>query len=755
MTTEHATLKLRGMSCASCANQIEGAIRSVPGVEQSNVNFATEQASVIYDASKTNIAAIQTAVDAAGYSAQPLLDDALIADEDDSERRSRQIESRKLSSKVWFSGVVSAVLVLGSLPMMTGVSIPFMPMWLHHPGLQFIFATLVLFWCGGSFFVNAWKSFKRHTATMDTLVAIGTGTAYTYSLFPTLFPAWFTAQGLAPDVYYEAAAVIVTLILFGRLLENRAKGQTSEAIRKLIGLQARTARVIRNGREVDVAIAEVVLDDIILVRPGEKIPVDGEIIEGLSTIDEAMVTGESLGVKKQVGDEVIGATINKTGSFKFRATRIGKDTFLAQIVKLVQQAQGSKAPIQKLADQVTGWFVPVVIAIAIATFILWYNVMGNPTLALITTVGVLIIACPCALGLATPTSIMVGTGKGAENGILIKDAESLEQAHKLQTIVLDKTGTITQGKPTVTDFVTVRGTADRHEIKLLSLAAAVERNSEHPLAEAVVQYAQEQGAEQVNGRDFEAIAGSGVQSDVFNQLIQIGTQRWMNELDIETSYLQQQREQLEYLGKTVIWLAVDGKIEAIIGIADAVKPSSAIAIRALQKLGLEVVMLTGDNRRTAEVIAREVGIRRVIAEVRPDQKVAEIAALQAEGKRVGMVGDGINDAPALAQADVGMAIGTGTDVAIAASDITLISGDLNGIVTAIQLSHATLQNIRQNLFFAFIYNVVGIPIAAGILYPIFGWLLSPMIAGGAMALSSLSVVTNALRLRNFKPKIQA
>jgi P-type Cu+ transporter len=463
------------------------------------------------------------------------------------------------------------------------------------------------------------------------------------------------------------------------------------------------------------------------------------------------VTGESVPVKKRPGDEVIGSTINKTGSFQFRATRVGKDTFLAQIVKLVQQAQGSKAPIQRLADQVTGWFVPAVIAIAILTFILWFNIMGNVTMALITTVGVLIIACPCALGLATPTSIMVGTGKGAENGILIKGAESLELAHKLQTIVLDKTGTITQGKPTVTDYVTVNGTANSNELKLLRLAASVERNSEHPLAEAVVQYAQAQGVELTNAQEFEAIAGSGVQGYVSDRWIQIGTHRWMNELGIDTSALQQQWDKLEYLGKTVIWIAVDGKIESIMGIADAVKPSSVNAIRTLQKMGLEVVMLTGDNQRTANVIAREVGIQRVFAEVRPDQKAVTVETIQSEGKVVAMVGDGINDAPALAQADVGIAIGTGTDVAIAASDITLISGDLQGIVTAIQLSRATIRNIKQNLFFAFIYNVAGIPIAAGILYPVFGWLLSPIIAGAAMAFSSVSVVTNALRLRNFKP----
>ncbi|AFZ33427.1 copper-translocating P-type ATPase (plasmid) [Gloeocapsa sp. PCC 7428] len=766
---ENATLKLRGMSCASCANNIEEAIRSVPGVEVCSVNFGAEQASVTYDPSKTDVAAIQEAVDAAGYAAQPMQDDVL-APEDDAERRERQAENRKLTRKVWVSGVVSAILVIGSLPVMTGLPIPFIPMWLHNPWFQLVLTTPVLFWAGSEFFVNAWKALKRHTATMDTLVAIGTGTAYLYSLFPTFFPQWFVNQGLSPDVYFEAAAVIIALILLGGLLQNRAKGQTSEAIRKLMGLQARTARVIRNGQEVDVPIAQVVLGDVVLVRPGEKIPVDGEIVDGSSTIDEAMVTGESIPVKKHPGDEVIGATINKTGSFKFRATRVGKDTFLAQIVKLVQQAQGSKAPIQRLADQVTGWFVPAVIAIAILTFILWYNIIGNVTIALITTVGVLIIACPCALGLATPTSIMVGTGKGAENGILIKGAESLEMAHKLQTIVLDKTGTITQGKPTVTDFVTVNGTANRNELKLLQLAASVERNSEHPLAEAVVQYAQAQGVELADAREFEAIAGSGVQGYVSDRLqihlpqaqqqsqmhlVQIGTHRWMNELGIDTSALQQQWERLEYLGKTVIWLAVDGKVEGIMGIADAVKSSSVNAIRTLQKLGLEVVMLTGDNRRTAEVIAREVGIERVFAEVRPDQKAATVEKIQSEGRIVAMVGDGINDAPALAQADVGMAIGTGTDVAIAASDITLISGDLQGIVTAIQLSRATIRNIKQNLFFAFIYNVAGIPIAAGILYPIFGWLLSPIIAGAAMAFSSVSVVTNALRLRNFQPKTRS
>ncbi|ARV59642.1 copper-translocating P-type ATPase [Nostocales cyanobacterium HT-58-2] len=749
---ENTNLKLRGMSCASCANTVEDAIRSIPGVNECSVNFGAEQASVTYDPRKTNPEAISNAIDAVGYSAQPIQDDDLFATDDDTQQQARQAENRALVRKVWVGGIISTILVIGSLPMMTGSSIPFIPVWMHNPWLQLVLATPVLFWCGNSFFINAWKALKHHTATMDTLVAIGTGAAYLYSLFPTILPGFFTEQGLPADVYYEAAVVIITLILLGRLLENRAKGQTSEAIRKLMGLQAKTARVIRDGKEVDIPITQVIEGDVILVRPGEKIPVDGNIIDGSSTIDEAMVTGESVPVKKQLGDEVIGATINKTGSFKFRATRVGKDTFLAQIVKLVQQAQGSKAPIQRLADQVTGWFVPAVIAIAIATFVIWYNIMGNVTMALITTVGVLIIACPCALGLATPTSIMVGTGKGAENGILIKGAESLELAHKIKTVVLDKTGTITQGKPTVTDFITVNGTANGNELNLLDLAASVERNSEHPLAEAVVNYAQSQGVEVRDAQEFEAVAGSGVQGHVSNQLVQIGTHRWMNELGIDTSALQEHWDRLEYLGKTVIWIAVNSKVQGIMGIADAVKPSSVSAIRTLQKMGLSVVMLTGDNRRTAEVIAREVGIKRVFAEVRPDQKAETVEKLQSEGKIVAMVGDGINDAPALAQADVGMAIGTGTDVAIAASDITLITGDLQGVVTAIQLSRATIRNIRQNLFFAFIYNVAGIPIAAGILFPVFGWLLSPIIAGAAMAFSSVSVVTNALRLRNFRPK---
>ncbi|MGA7935282.1 MAG: heavy metal translocating P-type ATPase [Kovacikia sp.] len=771
---DQVTLRLRGMSCASCATNIEKAIRSVAGVTGATVNFGAEQASVSYDPQQTNLEKIQNAVSQAGYSAFSLQDQELLTGEGTAEKIARLAESCALTRKVITGGILSSLMMVGA--MSTMLNLPFRIQVLENSWVQLLLATPVLFWCGSDFFKNAWKALKHRTATMDTLVAIGTGTAYFYSLFVTIFPGFLSTQGLMPHVYYETAAVIITLISLGRLFEHRARSQTSEAIRKLIGLQAREARIIRHGQEMEVPIQDVQIEDVVVVRPGEKIPVDGEVVEGSSTIDESMVTGESVPVKKQPGDQVIGATLNKTGSFKLRATRVGKDTVLAQIVQLVQQAQGSKAPIQRLADQVTGWFVPAVITIALLTFIIWFIVVGNLTLALMTTVSVLIIACPCALGLATPTSVMVGTGKGAEYGILIKDAESLELAHKIRTIVLDKTGTLTQGKPTVTDFVTTDGAEYSQELKLICLAASLEQNSEHPLAEAIVRYAQSQEVALTDGKAFEAIAGSGVQGEVSGHLIHIGTQRWMQELNIATQALQQAQDKLEALGKTVIWIAIDGQVQGIMGISDALKSSSAAAVRALQQLGLEVVMLTGDNYPTAATIAREVGIQRVLAGVRPDQKTSVIAALQRGDRELGkagsteyrdaplslslhsthhivaMVGDGINDAPALAQADVGIAIGTGTDVAIAASDITLISGDLQSIVTAIQLSRATMQNIRQNLFFAFIYNIAGIPIAAGILFPLFGWLLNPMIAGGAMAFSSVSVVTNALRLRNFQPK---
>ncbi len=751
--TTTQTFQLQGMSCAACASAIETAIHAVPGVTTCRVNFGMEQATVQLDSRATSPEAIAAAVAAAGYQAQ-LLDVHILQDPSAAEQAAHRAEMRSLRRKVYIGGILSTVLIIGGLPMMTGLTLPWIPHWLHNPWLQLGLTLPVQFWCGAAFYQKAGKALRRRSATMDTLIVLGTSAAFGYSLLVTLFPELLTRQGLKAEVYYESAAVIITLILLGRLLEHRARGQTSAAIRALIGLQARTARIIRGDEVVDVPIEAVQPDDIVQVRPGEKIPVDGTVIEGRSTVDEAMVTGESIPVQKQPGDPVIGATMNQTGSFQLRATHVGQDTVLAQIVQLVQQAQGSKAPIQRLADQVTAWFVPVVIAIALLTFGIWFGVTGNITLALMTMVGVLIIACPCALGLATPTSVMVGTGKGAENGILIKGADSLELAHKIQTIVLDKTGTLTEGKPTVTHFSTVAGTALHNEQRILQAAAAVEQQSEHPLAAAVVRYAQAQEVELVAASDFQAIAGCGVQATVLGRQVQIGTQRWLTELGIPTQALEAQARAWEAASQTVVWLAIAGKLEGIMAIADALKPASAQAVRSLQQLGLDVVMLTGDNRATAEAIAQEIGIHRVIAEVRPDQKAAQVRQLQQAGRIVAMVGDGINDAPALAQADVGIAIGTGTDVAIAASDITLISGDLRGLVIALQLSRATMGNIRQNLFFAFIYNVAGIPIAAGILYPFFGWLLNPMIAGAAMAFSSVSVVSNALRLRKFQPTLK-
>ncbi|MGL4375402.1 MAG: copper-translocating P-type ATPase, partial [Microcoleaceae cyanobacterium] len=728
------------------------------------------------------------AVTDAGYGVTPL--DQV---EKDSLEKEQLKTQKELTQKVIISGIFSSLLVIGSLPMMLGLHLPFIPMWLHDPVMQLIFTTPVIFWCGKSFFIGAWKATKNRFTDMNTLIALGTGSAYLYSLWVTFFPKTFTQQGLKPDVYYESASVIITLILLGKLLEHRAKGKTSDAIRKLMGLQAKTARIIQDNNEIEINIEDVKVGDIVLVRPGEKIPVDGEVIEGNSLVDESMVTGESIPVMKYPGDDAIGATINKNGSFKLRALRVGKETVLAQIVQLVQEAQGSKAPIQKLADQVITWFVPAVMSIAFLTFIIWFLVTKNLTFAMTSAVSVLIIACPCALGLATPTSVMVGTGKAAEYGILIKDAESLQLAHQLTTIVLDKTGTLTQGKPTVTDFMTVQGTVNNNEIKLLRLVAALESKSEHPLGEAIVEYAKIQGVNLPfpESKDFDAIAGMGIQGIVSDHLVQIGTSRWMKELGIEIKVetvngvvLRDNQFIWEMNGKTTAWIAVDGEIEGLIAISDSVKPTSLPAIQALQKMGLEVIMLTGDNQQTANAIAGVLGINRVFAEVRPQEKAAIVKSLQQEkippksplpssffllpsslfllpssffplpSSLIAMVGDGINDAPALAQADVGIAIGTGTDVAIASSDITLISGDLMGIVSAIELSRATMRNIRQNLFFAFIYNILSIPIAAGILYPLTGWLLNPIIAGGAMAMSSVSVVTNALQLRKFKPRVR-
>jgi P-type Cu+ transporter len=760
---EDLSLKLKGMSCASCANNIEKAILNVPGVVECNVNFSIDspkerlcqRATVRYDPKQTNTNIITKAVVDIGYEAQIIPADLTI--EDDTGNGQQEREERNLQRRVLVGAILSILLVIGSLSHFN-LTLPSFLAQLENPWIQLALASPVQFWVGREFQISAWKAFRHRTADMNTLIALGTSIAFFYSLWVTINPNYFTTQGLSAAVYYEATAMIITLTLLGRWLENRAKGATSTAITALMGLQAKTARVVRDNAEIDIPIDRVALADIVIVRPGEKIPVDGEVVSGYSTVDESMLTGESFPVTKQVGDEVVGATLNKMGSFQFRATRIGKDTALAQIVKLVQQAQNSKAPIQKLADNITSWFVPVILAIAVITFVVWFLTIGNFTLSIVTMVSVLIIACPCALGLATPTSVTVGIGKGAENGILIKGAESLELARQIQTIVMDKTGTITQGKPVVTDTSSILDLMPTSPNILAPLAlwrsiGALESNSEHPLAEALLQYAREQSQDSQlpTVEQFEAIAGSGVKGIVEQQQVLIGTQRWFDETNINSSAFQTQKEGWEDAGKTVVFVAIDGHLQAAIAVADTVKPNSAQAIQTLQQMGIEVVMLTGDNQRTAKAIAERVGIKRVLAEVRPDQKAQTIQTLQVQEKRVvAMVGDGINDAPALAQSDVGMAIGTGTDVAIAASDITLISGDLQGIVTAIRLSRATMQNIQQNLFWALGYNVLGIPLAAGILFPLTGWLLNPAIAGAAMAFSSISVVLNALRLKGLK-----
>jgi Cu+-exporting ATPase len=608
-----------------------------------------------------------------------------------------------------------------------------------------------MFWSGSDFFTGAWAAFKHRSANMNTLIALGTGAAWLYSTFAILFPAVFPEGTSEP--FFDVVAVVIALVVLGQALELRAKGQSSSAIKKLLGLQAKTARVIRDGKEMDLPVEEVLVGDVIQVRPGEKVPVDGVIVEGSSAVDESMLTGESMPASKKVDDEVIGATINKTGAFKFRAIKVGKDTALAQIVKMVQDAQNSKAPIARLADTVSGYFVPIVMILAVWTFVIWFVVGPQPQLvyALVTSVTVLIIACPCALGLATPMSLMVGIGKGAENGILIRSGEALQTARAIQTVVLDKTGTITKGKPELTDIILSAQPSIDSEL-LLRLAASVEKVSEHPLAQAIVEGAQARKLKLAEVKDFEAIPGHGVSAKVENRHLLIGNLKLMNREKIILGSLEEQSKSIADDGKTPMYIAVDGKAAGIIAVADTVKEDSAEAIKVLQSMGIEVVMITGDNLRTAEAIARKVGITRVLAEVLPEDKANNIHLLQAEGKKVAMVGDGINDAPALAQADVGLAIGTGTDVAIEASDITLIKGSLKGVVTAIEVSRATMKNIYQNLFGAFIYNILGVPVAMGALFPFFGLLLSPLIAGAAMAFSSVTVVGNANRLRGFKPK---
>jgi Cu+-exporting ATPase len=749
---EKVTLPVQGMTCASCVNKVEKALRSLKGVVSVSVNFATERASVEYIPEEVTITNLKRAVRDAGYQVLEVkVGDSTLREEDIVEKE-RLARERELSRLKW-KFILGAILLIPILLLMYGA--PVFEKWVGLSKemnffIQFLLATPVQFWAGRQFYVGFWKATKHKTSDMNTLIAVGTSAAYLYSLIVTFASHSIMVEGLMVDVYFDTSAAIIVLILLGRFLEARAKGRTSEAIKKLIGLQPKTARVIRNGNEADIPVEEVAQGDIVVVRPGEKIPVDGIVREGYSSVDESMVTGESLPVEKKAGDSVIGATMNKTGTFKFEATKVGKDTVLAQIIRLVQEAQGSKPPIARLVDVIASYFVPIVIAIAIVTFIVWYFFGPHPALtyAFLNFVAVLIIACPCALGLATPTSIMVGTGKGAENGILIRGAEALETAHQLKTIVLDKTGTLTKGEPSVTDIVESEKFSRK---EILFLAASAEKGSEHPLGEAIVNKAKEENVALLDPKDFQAIAGHGIEATIDSKRILLGNPKLMEEKKIFLNGFSEKAEGLSGEGKTPMFLAVDGEAAGIIAVADTLKESSKEAVGALHRMGLEVVMLTGDNQRTARAIAQQIGIDRVLAEVLPEMKAEEVRRLQAEGKKVGMVGDGINDAPALAQADVGIAIGTGTDVAMESSDITLIGGDLRGVVTAIALSKATIRNIRQNLFWAFAYNTILIPVAAGVLFPFFGILLNPIFAAGAMAFSSVTVVSNALRLRKFKP----
>ncbi len=740
---EKTMIPVVGMSCASCVDKVESALRGVEGVVSASVNLATEQAAVEFVPGVATPDDLRRAIRSAGYDALAA-DDAAVDRE--AERRARDL--RTLRIRLVGAAALSLPILWGSLPHM-GVHI-WAPAILHNWMVQFLLATPVQFWAGWRFYRGMWAALRHRSADMNTLIAVGTSAAYLYSAAATFTPQWFAGVGQAPAVYYETAAIIIVFILLGRYLEALAKGRTSEAIRRLIGLQARTARVVRDDAEMDVPVEDVVVGDVVVVRPGEKIPVDGVVLEGFSTVDESMITGESMPVEKTVGVEVIGATINKTGAFTFRATKVGRDTALAQIIRLVEEAQGSKAPIQRLADRVAAYFVPVVIGIALITAAVWYAFGPQPALtyALLTSVAVLIIACPCALGLATPTAIMVGTGRGAEAGILIRGGEALEIAHKITAVVLDKTGTLTRGAPAVTDVLPADGF---DEATLLRLVGSAERGSEHPVGEAIIARARAAGVALGQASAFEAVPGHGIEAVVDGHRVVAGNLALMSRHGIALDGLAGRADILAAEGKTPMLAAVDGRAAGLIGVADTLKPHSRQVVTALHRMGLQVAMLTGDNRRTAEAIAGQVGVDRVLAEVKPDEKAAHIEALQREGHVVAMVGDGINDAPALARADLGIAIGAGTDVAIESAGIVLIGDDLRGVLSAIALSRRTMRTIRQNLFWAFAYNVALIPVAAGILYPFTGVLLSPVLAALAMAMSSVTVLSNSLRLHAYRP----
>lgn len=745
--TEEVTIPIRGMSCASCVDKIETQLRGLPGVTRAQVNFAAEKATVSFIPSIHSPADLRKAIREIGYEPLEIADTPAAADY---EKEARDREIRQLGLKT----LVGAVLSMPLLMSMISEWLPGMPKWLTSHFAQFLLATPVHFWVGWQFHVGFWKALKHKTADMNTLVSLGTNAGYIYSTVVTFAPGFFMGEGIHAGVYFETVAILHTLIILGRFFEARAKGRTSEAIKKLMGLQAKTARVVRNGEETDIPIEEVQVGDTIIVRPGEKIPVDGAVLQGSSAVDESMLTGESIPVEKLAGSEVYGGTLNKTGSFQFKATKVGRETALAQIIKLVEAAQGSKPPIQKTADKIAGVFVPIVISIAVLSFGIWYFFGPQPALifALANFMAVLLIACPCAIGLAAPTAVMVGVGKGAENGILFRGAEALQVASRLTTVVLDKTGTLTKGEPSVTDIVVASGFEQKD---IFRYAASAEKGSEHPLGEAIVKRANEQGLEIVATDSFNAIPGHGIEAKIAGKDLLLGNLKLMRDRGISLDGLEKEAERLADEGKTAMFVAIHGRVAGIIGVADTLKPNSQEAVKALHRLRLEVAMITGDNKRTAQAIAKQMGIDRVMAEVLPQDKAEEVKRLQTERKVVAMVGDGINDAPALAQADVGIAIGTGADVAMEASDITLISGDLRGIVTSIALSKRTMRTMNQNFFWAFVYNTILIPVAAGVLYPAAGILLSPLLAGAAMAFSSVSVVSNSLRLRTFRPRLAA
>ena len=737
------TFPIKGMHCASCVRVLEKALSRVKGVKEANVNLATEKATVVYDSAECTPQQMESAVAGVGYKA--MVEEEMI--DEDQEKAEKQKELKSLKVKVVVSLIIGSLIFWGGFPTLMNYA----PAILKNLWVQLILASIVQFWPGLEFYKATIPALRHRSANMDTLVAIGTTAAYIYSVVVTVFPQIILGLGVAPMPYFDVAAVVIGLILLGRYFEAKARIGTSEAIKKLIGLQAKTARVLKNGKEVDIPINEVVIGNIIRVRPGEKIPVDGVIEDGESSVDESMITGESMPVDKGKGDTVVGATMNKSGTFTYKAAKVGADTMLAQIIRLVQEAQGSKAPIQRIADLISSYFVPIVIMLALVTFAVWYTFGANHAFifALLNTVAVLIIACPCAMGLATPTAIMVGTGIGAEHGILIKDAESLEIAHKIKTVIFDKTGTLTNGKPEVTDIKSLESGVKSQEI--LRIASSIEKGSEHSLADAIVKEAEEEKLTLGKVSGFKAMAGQGVAGSVEGKQVLLGNRKLMGQERVEIlKQIQGEIEQLENEGKTVMILAVGGKLTGLIAVADTLKTSAKVGIEALQKKNIEVVMITGDNQRTAEAIAAGLGIKRVLSEVLPDGKEAEVRKIQAEGKVVAMVGDGINDAPALAQADIGIAMGTGTDVAIEAADITLINKDLRSVASAIELSKKTMRTIKLNLFWAFGYNIVLIPVAMGILYPFFHILLSPIFASVAMASSSISVVSNSLLLKRMK-----